>query len=63
MQQSMAVEGLATGYLMVLGLSRFSRIFFWYQLSTKWKQFWYLILADVVHSMFTCGFAYRYRLI
>lgn len=30
MQTLMAVEGLNTGYLIVLGLSRFSRIFFWY---------------------------------
>lgn len=63
MQASLAVEGLTTSYLALLGLSRFSRIFFWYSMSSKLKQFWYLILADALHSLGTCGFAYKYRLI
>ena len=59
----MAVEGLGTGYLLALGVSRFSRIFFWYSMSSKLKQFWYLIAADVVHSLLVMGFAYKYKLI
>ena len=35
MKQSMAMEGLATSYLIVLGVSRFSRIFFWKSMSSK----------------------------
>ena len=63
MHMKSSLEGLTTSYLALLGLSRFSRIFFWYSMSSKLKQFWYLILADVLHSLGTCGFVYKYRLI
>lgn len=32
-------------------------------MSGKIYQFWYLILADVVHSLLVVGFAYKYKLI
>ena len=58
MKTSMAVEGINTWYLIAVGISRFSRIFFWQSMGGKLKQFWYLIAADVVHSILTVGFAY-----
>ena len=63
MQKTNTVEGLGASYLIVLGISRFSRIFFWFNLSTKWKQFWYLIAADVVHTLMVLGFALKFKLI
>ena len=58
MKTSMAVEGINTWYLIAVGISRFSRIFFWQSMGGKLKQFWYLIAADVVHTILTVGFAY-----
>ena len=61
MRKSMAVEGLNSAYLGVMGLSRFTRIFFWATMSSKWGQFWYLIVADTVHTLLTIWFMVRYR--
>ena len=58
---SRALEGLNSGYLMVLGLSRLNRIFFWLSMSSKWKTFWFLIAADVVHTIMVLGFLIQYR--
>ena len=61
MQKSMAVEGLNSTYLGVIGVSRFTRIFFWMTMTSKWMQFWYLIAADAVHTLLTFLFMIRYR--
>lgn len=63
MQKSNAVEGLGVSYLIALGVSRFTRIFFWFELSSKWKQFWYLIAADIVHTVMVIVFAAKFRII
>ena len=63
MKTSMAVEGINTWYLLAVGISRLSRIYFWYSMSSKLKQFWYLIAADALHTFLTIGFAYQYKLI
>ena len=61
MRKSMAVEGLNQYYLVALFISRSTRIFFWYSMAGKLSTFWYLILADVVHSVMVIGFFYRFR--
>ena len=62
MQQHKSIEGLAASYIGVLCIARFSRIFFWWSMSNKVSQFWYLIAADVVHTLMTTFFAVRYKL-
>ena len=59
----MALEGLNSSYLVVLGLSRVNRIFFWYSMSAKLKTFWYLIAADVIHTVMVIGFFGLYRFV
>lgn len=61
MRTSMAVEGLNQAYLTALFVSRLTRIFFWWSMAGKITTFWYLILADVVHSVMVLGFFYRFR--
>lgn len=56
MLKTKAKEGINSSYLGVVGVSRFMRIFFWTSMSSKASQFWYLIAADVVHSIMTLGF-------
>ena len=63
LQISMALEGLNSSYLIVLALSRVNRIFFWYSMSAKLKTFWYLISADVIHTILVIGFFIQYRLV
>ena len=59
----MELEGLNSGYLIVLTLSRVNRIFFWYSMSAKLKTFWYLIAADVINATLVVAFFAQYRLI
>ena len=59
-----SVEGLTTSYLIVLGVSRLSRVYFWYTMGgSRVSKFWYLIAADVIHTCMTCVFAWRFRLV
>ena len=49
-------EGLNQYYLYCLGVARISRIVFWYTMSSKWDSFWYLILADFIHTILLAVF-------
>ena len=61
MKMSKGLEGLNQTYLIALGISRMSRIYFWYTMSTKATTFWYLIAADSVHTTMVISFAVLYR--
>ena len=61
MKISKGLEGLNQTYLVALGISRMSRIYFWYTMSNKLTTFWYLIAADSVHSLMVVSFAAMYR--
>ena len=64
MQTQHTVEGLTTSYLFLLGISRFSRTYFWYTMGgSRISKFWYLIAADILNTALIGGFAYKYRLI
>ena len=61
MHISKGLEGLNSKYLMALGISRVSRIYFWYTMSAKLMTFWYLIGADSVHTIMVVSFIALYR--
>mmetsp|Transcript_11073 Transcript_11073/g.18537 ORF Transcript_11073/g.18537 Transcript_11073/m.18537 type:complete len:82 (-) Transcript_11073:64-309(-) len=54
-------EGLNNYYLNCLGVARFFRLFFWHAMSSKRETFWYLMLADVLHTALLGLFFYVYR--
>ena len=54
-------EGLNSYYLYCLGVARVTRILFWRAMSTKRETFWYLMLADILHTVFLGAFIYLYR--
>jgi len=54
-------EGLNSYYLACLGTARLGRIFFWHTMSTKRDSFWYLMIADVLHSILLIAFFYVYK--
>ena len=54
-------EGLNSYYLYCLGLARVGRVFFWLTMSTKRETFWYLMLADILHTILLGLFFYVYR--
>ena len=62
MKMSRGIDGLNVWYVTALALSRLSRIYFWYTMSTKWSTFWYLIAADTVHTIMVVSFAAMYRM-
>ena len=61
LKKTQACEGLNSGYLVMVGISRFTRIFFWKSMSAQASNFWYLIGADVIHTLLTIYFMIRYR--
>jgi len=61
MSKAKAIDGLNGMYLLFLTLSRLSRIGFWYSMSNKLSQFWYLIVSDVVHTMMAVTFIISYK--
>ena len=60
MHISRGLEGLNSKYLFALAISRVSRIYFWYTMSTKLMTFWYLIAADSIHTVMVVSFALMY---
>ena len=62
MKMSKGLEGLNAKYLMALAISRLSRIYFWYTMSNKVSTFWYLILADSIHTIMVVSFAIMYNM-
>ena len=54
-------EGLNSIYLVCLGLSRVARLFFWNAMATKADTFWYLMGADVLHTILLIAFFIMYR--
>ena len=50
-KQSNDTEGLNSLYLYCLGFARIGRVFFWYTMSSKADTFWYLMLADILHTI------------
>ena len=61
LHESRDTDGLNNVYIGCLGLARISRIFFWWTMANKRDSFWYLMLADLLHSGLICGFFYLYR--
>jgi uncharacterized protein with PQ loop repeat len=61
LQQSKDTEGLNSIYLVCLGLSRVARLFFWNAMATKKDTFWYLMGADVLHTVLLVAFFLLYR--
>ena len=61
LRQNRDPEGLTSQYLYCLGGSRAVRFFFWFAMITNNDSFWYLILADLIHTVLLCGFFYVYR--
>ena len=57
MRMSRGLEGLNSQYLAALAVSRLSRIYFWYTMSSKLNTFWYLIAADSIHTVLVVAFA------
>ena len=60
MNKSKDLDGLNSKYLIALGVSRFTRIAFWVTMSNRLWTFWFLILADTVHTLMVIGFALSY---
>lgn len=54
-------EGLTSTYLYCLGGSRAVRFFFWVAMISNNDTFWYLILADLVHTGLLIVFFIEYR--
>lgn len=38
-------------YLICLGVARLCRVVFWITMSTKTNSFWYLVMADMLHTV------------
>lgn len=55
-------EGLTSQYVYCLGASRLVRGFFWFAMISNNDSFWYLILADLLHTVCLAGFIYYYRI-
>ena len=54
-------EGLTSSYLYCLGGSRVLRFFFWLTMINNNDTFWYLMLADLLHTFLLIFFFYEYR--
>jgi ER lumen protein retaining receptor len=61
LRQNRDPEGLTSQYLYCLGGSRIVRFFFWIVMMSNNDSFWYLMLADLVHTAFIVGFFYFYK--
>ena len=48
-------------YLMCLGVARVCRIFFWYTMANKADSFWYLMVADLLHTVLLGAFFYLFK--
>lgn len=58
LSQNRDPEGLTSQYLYSLGGSRAVRFFFWMAMISNNDSFWYLMLADFVHTILLIGFFY-----
>ena len=63
MGKAKALEGLNSKYLVALGVARTSRIYFWYTMSARISTFWYLIAADLIHTVLVAGFGMLYHFV
>lgn len=61
LRQNKDPEGLTSTYLYFLGGSRIGRFFFWIAMISNNDTFWYLILADLIHTGLLIGFFYTYK--
>ena len=61
LELSKDTEGLNSYYLICLGLARAARVFFWRAMGGKTSSFWYLMSADVLHTILLFVFFYLYR--
>lgn len=61
LRQNKDPEGLTSAYLYCLGGSRAVRFFFWVAMISNNDTFWYLILADLIHTVLLVAFFYVYR--
>ena len=61
LKQNRDPEGLTSQYLYCLGGSRAVRFVFWYFMITNNDTFWYLMLADFLHTALLVGFFYMYH--
>ena len=58
---SQDTEGLNSYYLYCLAAARIGRVLFWNVMSTKRDSFWYLISADIIHTILLIAFCVMYR--
>ena len=63
LHQNRDPEGLTSQYLICLGGSRAVRFFFWMAMITNNDSFWYLVFADLLHTVLLIGFFYQYRMV
>ncbi len=61
LRQNKDPEGLTASYLYCYGGSRLVRIFFWFAMISNNDTFWYLTLADILHTLFLLIFFYEYK--
>mmetsp|Transcript_44212 Transcript_44212/g.32198 ORF Transcript_44212/g.32198 Transcript_44212/m.32198 type:complete len:154 (+) Transcript_44212:241-702(+) len=61
LRQNKDPEGLTSSYLYCLGGSRVVRFFFWISMISNSDTFFYLIIADFLHTGLLVGFFYQYR--
>lgn len=61
LRQNRDPEGLTSQYLYSLGGSRAVRFFFWMAMISNNDSFWYLMLADLLHTVLLVGFFYQYN--
>lgn len=61
LHQNKDTDGLNSYYLMCLGVARLCRVGFWITMSTKRDSFWYLVMADVLHTILLGAFFAFYK--
>ena len=61
MSKAKVIDGLNGIYLLFMTLSRLSRIGFWWSMSRKLSQFWYLIVSDTIHTIMAITFIISYK--
>ena len=47
-------------YIFCLAISRFFRLCFWFKLYMDGDSFLYLVIADLLHTLFLSDFIYKY---
>ena len=61
LHQNKDTDGLNSYYLICLGVARLCRVVFWITMSTKRDSLWYLVMADVLHTLLLGTFFAFYK--